>query len=142
MPVISYAADIDHYVFSNGDGGGGKFDAANAGLDLGLLLPRHDTKLGYLFGGGTSWTPSGEESVNGGTLDRGDEWEPYFAFGVRPIIKNLYLVGTAGVSFQQTKKYWMGIEDVEDNEGHFTTSGQVIYVWKHLMRGQRHDLYR
>ena len=50
-------------------------------------------------------------------------------------LKNLYLIGTAGGSFQQTKETWWGIEDFEDTEGHFTTSGQVNNVWKRLMVG-------
>lgn len=84
-----------------------------------------------------SWTPK-DESLDEGyqySLKRGDEWEPYFAFGVRPIIRNLYLVGTVGGSFQETKETWWGIEDVKDTEGLFTASGQVRYVWKHLMVG-------
>ena len=138
----AYAGGIDGYVFGNG-GSGGKADAASGGIEGGLLLPREDSKLGYLLGVGLSGIDRADNDDRGiWSTEYSDEWEGYFAFGVRPVIKNLYLVGSVGGSIREVSDTFNykgtkieGFESDEENEFHFTTSGQVRYVWKHLMVG-------
>ena len=128
-------ADVGGYVFGNG-GDGGEADGASGGLEGGLLL-KQDAKIGWLGGLGLSATDREEPDDN---REYTEEWEGYFAFGIRPMIKNLYLVGTVGGSARDSSEtLHIGGEVLEDmeqeSEINFTTSGQVRYVWKHLMVG-------
>ncbi len=143
MGFIQDSAYAGWYVFGNG-GGGGEADTASGGLEGGGIF-KPDAKIGYLLGGGFSIADRAKTEERGNwDTEFTNEGEGYFAFGIRPIIKGLYLVGTAGASVRESSDTWHtgtsagtieGFESDEGNEGYFTTSGQIRYIWKHLMIG-------
>lgn len=126
------------YIFGNGGVGRGDI-GGSGGVDLGITL-KPNSKIGYLFGAGGSVTDRNDTPSEFKNKENSAEWEGCFAFGIRPIIKKLYLVGTVGVSVREYDKTYSGSiykeGYVTETEENFTTSGQIRYiVWKGLMVG-------
>lgn len=125
----------DGYLLLTG-GGGGESNAGSIGGEGGWIGQNFLLGIGLsvIFTGG-DWESKGY----GYYKKHDDEYEGYGVVGIR-ILKDWFLVGTAGYSEETiTGKTCAGgtcVEwDPEVEEGHFTYSGQLQYVYKRLIIG-------
>lgn len=135
--AINGSADAGFYLFGNVGGG----DNVSYGGDLGAIWPSEDPK--YLLGIGASSGGNSEEKEATFLLDRvkSSDLEIYAAFGYA-FLKNLFIVGTAGATEVCEGTVFKGDDasscaSYDDNktEYKFSGSGQLRYVYKHLIIG-------
>jgi hypothetical protein len=134
---MSESADAGIYLFGNVGGG----DNISYGGDLGVIWPGENPK--YLLGIGASTGANSETKRATIYLDKvkSSDLEIYGAFGYG-FLKNLFIVGTAGAT-EVCEGIAIKGDDAsscasyEDNktEYRFSGSGQLRYVYKHLIIG-------
>lgn len=136
----STTAAADGYAFL-GLGSGGEVEATSVGVDFGAVWPKESPR--FLLGLSLSGSFTSESKKKTALLDevRAPEFELAAVAGLA-VVRGLFLVGSAGYSQSCTGTVFSGDSasectnyDDNDVQNHLTWSGQVRYLFDHLILG-------
>jgi hypothetical protein len=138
--IMCERAQAGVYIFGT-FGNGGEVDADSYGGEIGAIWPSSEPK--YLIGLGMSYANSSKSESATFLLDevRAPEYDIYVAGGFN-LAKGFFITGTAGFSETCEGTVFKGDDpsdcisyDNNDVSYKFTGSGQLRFVYEHLMLG-------
>jgi len=145
--MISKYANAGGYIFGT-VGNGGEMGTVSYGGEIGVIWPQAEPK--YLIGLGGAWAHTSYRQHYSFILDkvRENEYELYGAAGIS-LVKHVFIVVTAGFDrgcegyvIKGDSTSACEATDDTDVKTKFAGSGQLRFVYKHLMIGAGYDNIR